>query len=414
MKKPELLAPAGDLEKLKFAINYGADAVYIGGANFGLRASAKNFTEEDMEIGVEYAHARGKKVFVALNIIPHNEDLIGIPDYVRDLQRVGIDAVIVADPGILEIVKEHAPKLEIHLSTQANATNYMAGNFWFKQGVKRIVVAREQSLDEIKEFIDKKEEGLEVEAFIHGAMCISYSGRCLLSNYMSHRDANRGECAQSCRWKYYLVEEKRPGEYYPITEDDRGTYIYNSKDLCMLEHIPALIESGIDSFKIEGRMKSPYYVATVIRAYRMAIDEYYENPTKAVSTEWMEEIKKASYRDFTTGFYFEKPDEEQQLYDTTSYIREYDFIGIVLDYDKETMIATIEQRNRFFTTDEIEIFGPKKEYAIQTVGQIWNEDDQEVEVANRAKQIVKIKVNQPVEKMYILRKKVEEKNITEQ
>ena len=414
MNKPELLAPAGDLEKLKFAINYGADAVYIGGANFGLRASAKNFTEEDMEIGVEYAHARGKKVFVALNIIPHNEDLIGIPDYVRDLQRVGIDAVIVADPGILEIVKEHAPKLEIHLSTQANATNYMAGNFWFKQGVKRIVVAREQSLDEIKEFIDKKEEGLEVEAFIHGAMCISYSGRCLLSNYMSHRDANRGECAQSCRWKYYLVEEKRPGEYYPITEDDRGTYIYNSKDLCMLEHIPALIESGIDSFKIEGRMKSPYYVATVIRAYRMAIDEYYENPTKAVSTEWMEEIKKASYRDFTTGFYFEKPDEEQQLYDTTSYIREYDFIGIVLDYDKETMIATIEQRNRFFTTDEIEIFGPKKEYAIQTVGQIWNEDDQEVEVANRAKQIVKIKVNQPVEKMYILRKKVEEKNITEQ
>lgn len=414
MNKPELLAPAGDLEKLKFAINYGADAVYIGGANFGLRASAKNFTEEDMEIGVEYAHARGKKVFVALNIIPHNEDLIGIPDYVRDLQRVGIDAVIVADPGILEIVKEHAPKLEIHLSTQANATNYMAGNFWFKQGVKRIVVAREQSLDEIKEFIDKKEEGLEVEAFIHGAMCISYSGRCLLSNYMSHRDANRGECAQSCRWKYYLVEEKRPGEYYPITEDDRGTYIYNSKDLCMLEHIPALIESGIDSFKIEGRMKSPYYVATVIRAYRMAIDEYYENPTKAVSTEWMEEIKKASYRDFTTGFYFEKPDEEQQLYDTTSYIREYDFIGIVLDYDKETMIATIEQRNRFFTTDEIEIFGPKKEYAIQTVGQIWNEDDQEVEVANRAKQIVKIKVNQPVEKMYILRKKIEEKNITEQ
>ena len=341
MNKPELLAPAGDLEKLKFAINYGADAVYIGGANFGLRASAKNFTEEDMEIGVEYAHARGKKVFVALNIIPHNEDLIGIPDYVRDLQRVGIDAVIVADPGILEIVKEHAPKLEIHLSTQANATNYMAGNFWFKQGVKRIVVAREQSLDEIKEFIDKKEEGLEVEAFIHGAMCISYSGRCLLSNYMSHRDANRGECAQSCRWKYYLVEEKRPGEYYPITEDDRGTYIYNSKDLCMLEHIPALIESGIDSFKIEGRMKSPYYVATVIRAYRMAIDEYYENPTKAVSTEWMEEIKKASYRDFTTGFYFEKPDEEQQLYDTTSYIREYDFIGIVLDYDKETMIDRI-------------------------------------------------------------------------
>lgn len=408
MKKPELLAPAGDLEKLKFAINYGADAVYIGGANFGLRASAKNFTTEEMEMGVEFAHARGKKVFVALNIIPHNKDLIGIPEYVRDLARIGIDAVIVADPGILEIVKEHAPSLEIHLSTQANATNYMAGNFWFKQGVKRVVVAREQSLEEIEEFIDKKEKGLEVEAFVHGAMCISYSGRCLLSNYMASRDANRGECAQSCRWKYYLVEEKRPGEYYPITEDDRGTYIYNSKDLCMLEHIPALIESGIDSFKIEGRMKSPYYVATVIRAYRMAIDEYFENPEKPVSKEWIEEIKKASYRDFTTGFYFEQPGDQEQLYDTTSYIREYDFIGVVLDYDEQSKIATVEQRNRFFIGDEIEIFGPKKEYAVQTVEEIWDEDGVQIEVANRAKQIVKLRVDSPVEKMYILRKKLEE------
>ncbi len=406
MKKPELLAPAGDLEKLKFAITYGADAVYIGGSNFGLRASAKNFSTEDMEKGVKYAHERGKKVFVTLNIIPHNEDLIGAPEYVKDLERIGIDAVIVADPGILEIVKEHAPSLEIHLSTQANTTNYMASNFWYKQGVKRVVVAREQSLEEIKELIDKKEDGLEIEAFIHGAMCISYSGRCLLSNYMASRDANRGECAQSCRWRYYLVEEKRPGEYYPITEDDKGTYIYNSKDLCMLEHVPALIESGIDSFKIEGRMKSPYYVATVIRAYRMAIDEYFENPEKKVDKTWMEEIKKASYRDFTTGFYFEKPGEDEQLYNTTSYIREYDFIGLVVDYDKETMIATIEQRNRFFVGDEIEIFGPKKEYATQIVEKIWNENDEEIEVANRAKQIIKIKVDQPVEKLYILRKKL--------
>lgn len=406
MKKPELLAPAGDLEKLKFAINYGADAVYIGGSNFGLRASAKNFSEEEMKKGVEYAHERGKKVFVTLNIIPHNEDLIGAPEYVKDLERIGIDAVIVADPGMLEIVKENAPNLEIHLSTQANTTNYMASNFWFKQGVKRVVVAREQSLKEIKELIDKKDNDLDIEAFVHGAMCISYSGRCLLSNYMTHRDANRGACAQSCRWRYYLVEEKRPGEYYPITEDDKGTYIYNSKDLCMLEHVPALIESGINSFKIEGRMKSAYYVATVIRAYRMAIDEYFENPEKQVDKMWMEEIKKASYRDFTTGFYFEKPGENEQLYDTTSYIREYDFIGIVLDYDESTKIATIEQRNRFFVGDEIEIFGPKKEYETQIVEKIWDEDNKEVEVANRAKQIVKIKVDKPVEKLYILRKKL--------
>ena len=406
MKKPELLAPAGDLEKLKFAINYGADAVYIGGSNFGLRASAKNFSTEEMQEGVEYAHERGKKVFVTLNIIPHNEDLIGAPEYVKDLESIGIDAVIVADPGMLEIVKENAPNLEIHLSTQANTTNYMASNFWFKQGVKRVVVAREQSLEEIKELIEKKDKDLDIEAFVHGAMCISYSGRCLLSNYMTHRDANRGACAQSCRWRYYLVEEQRPGEYYPITEDDKGTYIYNSKDLCMLEHVPALIESGINSFKIEGRMKSAYYVATVIRAYRMAIDEYFENPEKKVDKIWMEEIKKASYRDFTTGFYFEKPGENEQLYDTTSYIREYDFIGIVLDYDEATKVATIEQRNRFFVGDEIEIFGPKRQYDSQVIEKIWNEKDEEVEVANQAKQIVKIKVDKPVEKMYILRKKL--------
>lgn len=406
MKKPELLAPAGDLEKLKFAINYGADAVYIGGSNFGLRASAKNFSTEEMQEGVEYAHERGKKVFVTLNIIPHNEDLIGAPEYVKDLESIGIDAVIVADPGMLEIVKENAPNLEIHLSTQANTTNYMASNFWFKQGVKRVVVAREQSLEEIKELIEKKDKDLDIEAFVHGAMCISYSGRCLLSNYMTHRDANRGACAQSCRWRYYLVEEQRPGEYYPITEDDKGTYIYNSKDLCMLEHVPALIESGINSFKIEGRMKSAYYVATVIRAYRMAIDEYFENPEKKVDKTWMEEIKKASYRDFTTGFYFEKPGENEQLYDTTSYIREYDFIGIVLDYDEATKIATIEQRNRFFVSDEIEIFGPKKQYDSQLIEKMWNEKNEEIDVANQAKQIVKINVDKPVEKMYMLRKKL--------
>ena len=407
MKKPELLAPAGDLEKLKFAINYGADAVYIGGDNFGLRASAKNFSKEQMEDGVEYAHKRGKRVFATLNIIPHNEDLKGLPEYVRELETIGVDAVIVADPGIFEIVKENAPSLEIHVSTQANTTNYMAGNFWHKQGAKRVVVAREQSLAEIKEFIEKTDDTLEVEAFVHGAMCISYSGRCLLSNYMSHRDANKGECAQSCRWKYHLVEEKRPGEYYPIEEDEKGTYIYNSKDLCMLQNIPELIESGIDSFKIEGRMKSLYYVSTVVRAYRIAIDNYFDNPEeRQVDETLLEEIKKASYRDFTTGFYFEKPGEEEQLYETSSYIREYDFIGVVLDYDSETKIATIEQRNRFFVGDEIEIFGPEKEYNTQIVEKIWNEKDEETDVANRAKEIIKVKMDKPVSELYILRKKL--------
>ena len=407
MKKPELLAPAGDLEKLKFAIAYGADAVYLGGSKFGLRASAKNFTIEEMEQGVIYAHERGKKVYVTLNMIPHNEDLIGMSEYVKELERIGIDAVLVADPGVLEIVKESAPELEIHLSTQANTTNYVAANFWYKQGIKRVVVAREQSLEEIKELRDKGNKELEIEAFVHGAMCISYSGRCLLSNYMTHRDANRGECAQSCRWRYYLVEEKRPGEYFPITEDEKGTYIYNSKDLCMLNHIPELIEAGIDSLKIEGRMKSPYYVATVIRAYRMVIDEYLKDPQNyKVDSKWLEEIKKASYRDFTTGFYFGKPDQNEQLYDTNSYIRGYDFVGLVLDYDEKNKIATVEQRNRIFVGDEIEIFGPNKEYFTQKIEKMWNDKDEEIDVAPHAQQKIKIKIDHPVEKMDILRKEL--------
>ncbi|AFS78356.1 putative protease YrrO [Gottschalkia acidurici 9a] len=406
-EKPELLAPAGDLEKLKFAIAYGADAVYLGGSKFGLRASAKNFTIEEMEQGVLYAHERGKKVYVTLNMIPHNEDLIGMSEYVKELERIGVDAVLVADPGVLEIVKESAPKLEIHLSTQANTTNYVAANFWYKQGIKRVVVAREQSLEEIKELRDKGNKELEIEAFVHGAMCISYSGRCLLSNYMTHRDANRGECAQSCRWRYYLVEEKRPGEYFPITEDEKGTYIYNSKDLCMLNHIPELIEAGIDSLKIEGRMKSPYYVATVIRAYRMVIDEYLKDPQNyKMDNKWLEEIKKASYRDFTTGFYFEKPDQNEQLYDTNSYIRGYDFVGLVLNYDEKNKIATVEQRNRIFVGDEIEIFGPNKEYFTQKIEKMWNDKEEEIDVAPRAQQKIKIKVDHPVEKMDILRKEL--------
>lgn len=405
MKKVELLAPAGSLEKLKMAFLYGADAVYLGGLAFGLRAGAKNFTIDDLKEGLKFAHDRGKKVYTTLNIIPHNEDIESLPSYVKELDEVGIDAVIVSDPGVLNIVKENAPNMEIHLSTQANTTNFASANFWHSQGVKRVIVARELSLEEIKEIIAKKSDDLEVESFVHGAMCISYSGRCLLSNYMTNRDANRGECAQSCRWKYHLMEEQRPGEYFPVYEDDRGTFIFNSKDLCMIEHLPNLIESGISSIKIEGRMKSPYYVATVVRSYRMALDKYYSDPDGYEYDEkWLNEIKKASHRDFTTGFYFGKPSGNEQLYTSSSYIRTYDFTGMVLDYDKENQIATVEQRNRMFVGDELEIFGPNKDSFKQIIEEMWNSKGEEIDVAPHPQEKIKIKVNQPVEKYDMLRK----------
>lgn len=405
MRKLELLAPAGDLEKLKMAIIYGADAVYLGGEAFGLRASAKNFSIEQLKEGLAFAHARGKKVYVTLNIIPHNEDLEGLPEYVKTLEEIGVDAVIISDPGVISVVKEVTPNMEIHLSTQANTTNYLSANFWHKQGVKRIVLARELSIDEIKEIIEKSSEELEIEAFIHGAMCISYSGRCLLSNYMANRDANRGECTQSCRWKYHLVEEKRPNEYYPIYEDEKGTYIFNSKDLCMIEHMPELIDAGVKSFKIEGRMKSPYYVATIVRSYRMAIDAYLADKANySYDEKWLEEIKKASHRDHTTGFYFSKPSGDEQLYTSSSYIRDYDFVGLVLDYDKDTGVATVEQRNRIFVGDEVEVFGPNKDYFNQIVEKMWNSEDSEIDVAPHAQQIIKIKMDKPVEAWDIIRK----------
>lgn len=409
MNRPELLAPAGDLEKLKMAIIYGADAVFLGGEAFGLRASSKNFSIDQIKEGLEFAHNRGRKVYVTLNIIPHNEDMEGLPEYVKTLNEIGVDAVIVSDPGVVTVVKENAPNMEIHLSTQANTTNYLSANFWYKVGVKRIVLARELSMDEIKEIMSRTPPELEIETFIHGAMCISYSGRCLLSNYMASRDANRGECAQSCRWKYNLVEEKRPGEYYPIYEDEQGTFIMNSKDLCMIEHIPELIDSGITSFKIEGRMKSPYYVATVVRAYRMAIDEYLADPSNyQFNPKWLEEVKKASHRDHTTGFYFGKPSGNEQLYTSSSYIRTYDFLGVVLDYNSDTGIATVEQRNRIFVGDKVEVFGPYKEHFNQIIEKMWDKDDKEISVAPHAQQIIKIKMDKPVEAWDIIRKPREE------
>ena len=405
MKKVELLAPAGDLEKLKMAILYGADAVYLGGEAFGLRKASKNFSIEQIQEGVRYSHERGKKVYVTLNIVPHNDDLKGLEEYVNELYNIEVDAVIVSDPGMFMIIKRTVPRMEIHISTQASVTNYETTMFWYNLGARRIVLARELSFKEIEEIISKIPEDLDIEAFVHGAMCMSYSGRCLLSNYMTGRDANMGDCAQPCRYKYAVLEEKRPGEYFPIEEHDEGTFIFNSKDLCMIDYIPELIHSGIYSFKIEGRVKSSYYVATVIRAYRMAIDKYYNDPEHFKTNEnWLADIKKVSHRDFTTGFYFDKPTDQAQVYTTSSYIRGYDFVGMVLDYDTTTKIATIEQRNRLFVGEEIEIFGPGKDHFTQRIEKMWNEKGDEIEVAPHAQQIIKIEMDQEVDTYYLLRK----------
>jgi len=405
MKRPELLAPAGNLEKLKMAVIYGADAVYLGGENFGLRAGAKNFTLKQLAEGIKFAHDRGKRVYLTLNIIPHNEDLVGLPEYIAKLKGLGLDAVIISDPGVLKIVKNIIPEMEVHLSTQASTTNYAAVNFWYEQGIRRIILARELSLEEIKEIIKKSPLDMKIETFIHGAMCISYSGRCLLSNYMVGRDANRGDCAQSCRWRYYLMEETRPGEYFPVYEDEKGAYFFNSKDLCMIEHLPSLIEAGISAFKIEGRMKSSYYVATVVKAYRQLIDSYFSKPKEYFCDEkWLDEIKKVSHRYFTTGFYLAKPGGEEQRYDSSAYIKTYDFAGLILDYNSNNQIATIEQKNRIFVGDEIEIFGPNDDFFTQKIEKMWDEEGEEIEAAPHAKQIIRMKMAKPVKPWYIIRK----------
>ena len=405
MNKPELLAPAGNLENLKIAIIYGADAVYLGGEGFGLRARAKNFTLQQLAEGIKFAHDRGKKVYLTLNIIPHNEDLEGLPEYLVKLKELKLDAVIVSDPGILSLVKSVIPEIEIHLSTQANTTNYASVNFWYKQGVNRIILARELTLEEIKEIVKKSPPDIKMETFIHGAMCISYSGRCLLSNYLISRDANRGDCAHSCRWKYYLMEEIRPGKFLPVYEDEKGTYIFNSKDLCMIEHLPLLIDAGISAFKIEGRMKGAYYVAAVIKAYRNQIDQYFLNPDKYIfDKKYLDEVKKVSNRNYTTGFYFGKPDGNEQRYDSTTYIQSYDFTGLVLDYKPENQIATIEQKNRMFTGDEVEIFGPEDDYFSQRIEKMWDDKSEEIEVAPHSGQIIQFKTVKPVKPWYIVRK----------
>lgn len=397
MKKPELLAPAGNLEKLKTAINFGADAVYLGGSKLNLRAFADNFTDNQLREGIEYAHKRGKRVFVTVNVFPHNEDLVGIEDYLKQLYELGADAILVSDPGIIMTAKEVVPNLELHLSTQANNVNWKSAIFWHDQGIKRIVLARELSLKEISDIRYHLPESCEIEAFVHGAMCMSYSGRCVLSNYMTGRDANRGQCAQPCRYKYYLMEEKRPGEYFPVFEDDRGAYILNSKDLCMIEHIPELVKSGINSFKIEGRMKSSYYVATVVKAYRRAIDAYFENPgSYKFKKVWLDDLMKASHRVYYTGFYFGNPGK--QIYETSSYIRNYDIVGIVKDYDSITERAVVEQRNKVLDGDEVEVLRPKGDEFCVRLCDMRNEEDEKIKSAPVAQMIFTAKVNDKMEK----------------
>ena len=394
------------MEKLKIAVDYGADAVYFGGEMFSLRAGAGNFSESEIIEGVKYAHDKGVKCHMAFNIFAHNEDIEPLTQYLKKIKKIPIDAFIVSDPGIISIIKDVIPEAELHLSTQANMTNYATANFWYRQGVRRLVLARELTFEEIKDIKSNIPDDMELEAFVHGAMCISYSGRCLLSNFMINRDANRGQCAHPCRWKYKLVEEQRPGEHYPVEEDSRGTYIMNSKDLCMLEYIPQLADAGISSVKIEGRMKSVFYVATVVSAYRRAIDTYYDNPDGFVyNPEWMEELKKASHREFTTGFYFNKPTDKDQNYQTSDYTRDYSFIGMVRSYDPETKIAVVEQRNKMILGDEIEIFGPGKPYFSQVLDVLQNEDGESIESAPHPQQIVRIKMRQPVAENFILRKR---------
>ncbi len=405
-KKPELLIPASSLEVLKTAVVFGADAVYIGGEAFGLRAKAKNFSMEEMAEGIAFAHERGVKVYVTANILAHNDDLSQAREYFAELKAIKPDALIISDPGMFMIAKEVCPEIEIHISTQANNTNYQTYLFWWNQGATRVVSARELSLKEIKEIREHIPEEMEIESFIHGAMCISYSGRCLLSNYFTGRDANQGACTHPCRWKYAIVEETRPGEYMPVYENERGTYIFNSKDLCMVEYIPEIVDAGIDSLKIEGRMKTALYVATVARTYRKAIDDFYESKELYVKNlPWYhEEIAKCTYRKFTTGFYFGKPDENTQIYDNNTYVNEYIYLGIVEEIDERGLVR-ITQRNKFCVGDTIEIMKPDGENVSTVVEKIFDEKGEEVESAPHPKQELYLQLSTQPKQFDLLRVK---------
>ena len=406
MRETEVLIPAGSLDVLKTAVIFGADAVYIGGEAFGLRAKAKNFSKEDMQEGIRFAHENGVKVYVTANILAHNRDLEGARTYFGELREIGPDALLISDPGMFSIARQVWPEAEIHISTQANNTNYMTYRFWWEQGAKRVVSARGLSLEEIREIRENIPEEMEIESFVHGAMCISYSGRCLLSNYFTGRDANQGECTHPCRWKYAVMEESRPGEYLPVYENERGTFIFNSRDLCMIEHIPELMEAGIDSFKIEGRMKTALYVATVARTYRKAIDDYLRSEEEYRNNlPWYrDEIAKCTYRQFTTGFYFGKPSEQAQIYDNNTYVSEYIYLGIV-GAVREDGLARIEQRNKFCTGDEIEIMKPDGRNIPVKVERILDEEGNEVESAPHPRQVLFLQLSAAPEQYDILRVK---------
>ena len=406
MRIPELLVPASSLEVLQVAVIFGADAVYIGGEAFGLRAKAKNFSKEDMSEGVRFAHEHGVKVYVTANILAHNQDLEGVRKYFEELREIGPDALIISDPGVYQIAKEVCPEIERHISTQANNTNYGTYQFWYQMGAKREVTARELSLEEIREIRSRIPEDMEIETFIHGAMCISYSGRCLLSNYLTGRDSNQGACTHPCRWKYSVMEESRPGEYFPVYENERGTFIFNSKDLCMIEHIPDLINAGIDSFKIEGRMKTALYVATVARTYRKAIDDYLKDPAlyEENMSWYQEQISNCTYRQFTTGFFYGKPTQEAQIYDNNTYIKEYTYLGIVGETNEEGKYC-ISQRNKFSVGEQIEVMKPNGDNIEATVKSIQDEEGNQMESAPHPKQILYIDLGIKLDRYDILRRK---------
>ena len=406
MRIPELLVPASSLEVLQVAVIFGADAVYIGGEAFGLRAKAKNISKEDMSEGVRFAHEHGVKVYVTANILAHNQDLEGVRKYFEELREIGPDALIISDPGVYQIAKEVCPEIERHISTQANNTNYGTYQFWYQMGAKRVVTARELSLEEIREIRSRIPEDMEIETFIHGAMCISYSGRCLLSNYLTGRDSNQGACTHPCRWKYSVMEESRPGEYFPVYENERGTFIFNSKDLCMIEHIPDLINAGIDSFKIEGRMKTALYVATVARTYRKAIDDYLKDPAlyEENMSWYQEQISNCTYRQFTTGFFYGKPTQEAQIYDNNTYIKEYTYLGIVGETNEEGKYC-ISQRNKFSVGEQIEVMKPNGDNIEATVKSIQDEEGNQMESAPHPKQILYIDLGIKLDRYDILRRK---------
>lgn len=404
--KPELLIPASSLEVLKVAVRYGADAIYIGGDMYGLRAKAKNFSMEDMKEGIDFAHQYGKRVFVTANITAHNRDLNGIRKYFQELKEIQPDALIISDPGVFEIAREVCPEIEVHISTQANNVNYGTYLFWHRMGAKRVVSARELSVKEIKEIRQNIPDDLEIETFIHGAMCISYSGRCLLSNYFTGRDANLGACTHPCRWKYYITEESRPGEYLPIEENERGTYIFNSKDLCMIEHIPDLVDAGIDSFKIEGRMKTALYVADVARTYRQAIDDYFTSPELYESRKeyYMDEISKCTYRQYTTGFFYGKTTHESQIYDNNTYVKKYTYLGIV-NQVTEDGYARMEQRNKFCVGDEVEIMKPDGKDIVVKVAAMRDEWGKEMDCCPHPQQKIEVLFSETPEAMDLIRVK---------